>query len=157
MDNKNQQIISWEAPEYKHYEKNLGWYTTLIAVAILVIGYELLQRDFFAAIVMLILAGFVWFFSRQKPKTITISLSGKGVHLDELQIPYQQIKHFWIVNNERHKTLNIETTAYLNNLLVLELETQDPETLRQFLLRVLPEHAETQETLSQKIIHHLKF
>lgn len=157
MPAQEQKIISWEAPEYKHYEKNLAWYITLSAIAVLVIGYELLQGDIFAAIVMLILAGFVWFFSRQRPKQITISLTHKGIHLDNLQIPFRQIRHFWIVNNQRHKTLNLETTAYLNNLLVLELESQDPETLRQFLLQVLPEHEKTEETFSQKITHHLKF
>ena len=37
MSNKN--TISWQAPEFKHYEKNAGWYITLISIAVLILGF----------------------------------------------------------------------------------------------------------------------
>ncbi len=157
MPSKDEFLIAWEAPEFKHYHKNAAWYITLGAAAILIIGYMLIQRDLFGAITILILGIFIVFFSLQRPERITVGFSKKGVHIGELHLPYKTIKYFWVVHNERHKTLNMETTAYLNRLIIVELEDQDPEFIRAFLLQAVPEHENTQETFAQKVMHHLKF
>lgn len=153
----NQTIISWQAPEFRHYEKNYAWYITLAAVSVLVVGFFAVERDFFAAVCLAIIAAFIFFFAKQRPQIVIIELNPKGVVFGNLLFPYKQIKHFWIVHNERHKTLNIQTTAMLNNLMILELEEQDPEEIRRFLLNHLPEHEETEETSIQRIMHRFKF
>lgn len=153
----NQTIISWQAPEFRHYEKNHAWYITLAAVSILIIGFFAVERDFFAAVCLAIIAAFIFFFAGQKPQTVIIELNNRGVAFGSLMFPYKQIKYFWVVHNDNHKTLNLQTTAALNNLMILELEQQDPEEIRRFLLAYLPEHAETEGTPVQKIIHRFKF
>jgi hypothetical protein len=153
----DQILLSWQAPEFRHYEKNIGWYVTLFAIAILIIGYELFQQDFFGALTIGILTFFVLLFGRQRPQVVTIELTAKAVKIEDFYIPYKSIRHFWIVNNSSHKTLNIETTAYLNRFFLLELEDQDPEAVRELLLQVLPEHSSTEETFSQRLRHRLKF
>ena len=158
MPEKNQTTISWTAPEYKHYEKNAGWYTTLISIAILIAGFfVVVENDYFAAITILLLAGLVTFFAKQTPEEIEIELGTKSVRFGNLHFPYKQIKHFWVVHNERHKAVNLVTTTYINNVIVLELNQQDPDTIREFLLKHLPEHEATQETFAQKVMHWFKF
>lgn len=155
---KNQKTISWQAPEFRHYEKNIGWYTTLIAIAILVIGFFIIQQDYFAAITMAIIAALIVFFSRQTPEIVDIELNHTHISFGRLIFPYKHLKSFWIVDNQNHKTLNIETTTYINNLIVLELEDMEPEEIRSFLISYLPEHPErVKETFTQKIMHKLKF
>ena len=155
---KNQNSISWQAPEFKHYKKNAGWYVTLISITILIIGFfVIIQKDYFAAITIAILAVMIIYFSRQKPQIIEIHLTNKDVHQGNLHIPYKQIKHFWIVNKEPHKTLNFETSAYMNRLMVVELDEQDPDEIREFLLDFLPEHEDTEPTMTQRVIHWFKF
>ncbi|MBI3232302.1 MAG: hypothetical protein HYZ51_04460 [Candidatus Doudnabacteria bacterium] len=156
MSNKNS--ISWQALEFKHYEKNAGWYVTLVSIAILIAGFFIIvQQDYFAAITIMILAALIVYFSRQKPEIVEIHLTSKGLHTGNLHIPYKQIKHFWMVDKEPHKTVNFETSTFVNRLMIVELDEQDPEEVRQFLLAYLPEHHETEPTLSQKVIHWLKF
>jgi hypothetical protein len=156
MSNQNQ-TISWQAPEFRHYPKNLGWYITLIAVAVLIVGFFVIEKDLFAAATTALLAGFVIFFSRQKPTLVTIELSNKAIKFGNLSCPYKQLKYFWIVNSEHHKTLNFSTSTYVNNTIILELEDQDPDEIREFLLQHLPEHHETEATFAQKVSHKLKF
>ena len=157
MAESEQFIIAWQAPEFKHYQKNIAWYITLGAVAALIIGYMLIQRDLFGAVTIFLLVVFIVFFSLQRPNEVTVGLTNKGIHVGELHLPYKTIKHFWVVNNNRHKTLNMETTAYLNRIIIVELEDQDPDMVREFLMRVVPEHERTHETFAQRIMHHLKF
>lgn len=155
---KNQNSISWQAPEFKHYEKNPGWYVTAISIAVLIIGFFIIvQRDYFAAITLGVLTIFIIFFSRQKPQIVEIQLTSKGVHHGNLHVPYKQIKHFWVVNQEPLKTVNFETSAYMNRLMIVELENQDPDAVREFLLEYLPEHEDTQPTITQRVIHWFKF
>jgi hypothetical protein len=154
---KNQAPITWQAAEFKHYEKNAGWYVTLIAMAILIVAFFALQGDIFAAVTTGILALIVIFFSRVKPQDVDIELSHRGIKFGTVFYPYKQIKHFWVVHNEHHKTVNFHTTTYVNNILILELGDQTPDEIREYLLQHLPEHEETEATTAQKIMHRLKF
>jgi hypothetical protein len=149
--------INWEAPEFKHYEKGAGWYVTLLALAILVVSFFIFQKDIFGAVCVAMLSVLIILFSRHKPKDVKVELNEKGVHFGNLFYPYKQIKHFWIVNNDCHKTLNLETTAYLNNMVILELNGQNHELIRNFLVQFLLEHERTTETFVQRAMHRLKF
>lgn len=157
MSTQNQKTILWQAPEFKHYPKSYAWYVTFWAISILIVGYFFVNKDFFAGICLLILAGLVTFFAKQEPEIILVEISHKHIRFGNLVFPYQQIQHFWIVNNQHHKTLNIRTTALLNNLIILELENQDPDDVRAYLMKFVPEHPETEPTVPQKIMHKLKF
>ncbi len=153
----DQDTITWRAPEFRHYEKRASWYITFSAIAILVIGFFIVQKDLFAAISIGILAILIILFSRYKPKEVEIELTTKGVHVGNIFVPHKQIKYFWVVYNKNHKTINLHTTTYINNMIILELEDQDPEPVREFLLNFLPEHEETNETLTQRISHKIRF
>lgn len=149
--------FSWQAPEFRYYEKNSAWYVTLMAVCVLIIGFFAIEGDWFAAITIFILAGCVVFFSTQRPEIVEVELNSKSLHFANIAFPYKQLKHFWIVNNQNHKTLNFETSTVLNNTIVVELMDQDEDEIRNFLLQFIPEHHETTETFAQKISHRLKF
>jgi len=158
MANQNQKTISWQAHEFRHYPKNTGWYITLIAVAVLVIAFFIIiEKDVFAAVCLALLTILIIIFSRQVPQRVHIELEPTGIKFGRLFYPYKQLKYFWVVNNENHKTVNFHTSALVNNLVILELEHQDPEAVRNFLLKHLAEHSETEETSVQKVMHRLKF
>ena len=155
---KNKNSLSWHASEFKEYEKNLGWYIALVACAILIMGFfVIVQKDFFAAITIGILTIMIVFFARQKPQVLEIQLNNKGVYHGQVHIPYKQIKRFWIVDKHPHRTLNLETSTYLNRLMILELDEQDPDEVREFLLEYLPEHEDSEPTFAQRVIHWFKF
>ena len=157
MSNQNK-ILSWEAWEFRHYPKSTGWYVTLICIAVLVIVFFIIvEKDIFAAVCLAIIAFLVFLFSRQTPQRVGIELSSKGVKFDQLFYPYKEIKYFWVVHNEHHQTINLHTSALVNNIVILELDSQNPEEARRFLLQYIPEHTETEATSTQKIMHRFKF
>ncbi len=151
------ETISWQAPEFRHYPKNLGWFVTLIAVVTLVIVFFIIFNDIFAAVTSALLGGFIIFFARQKPGIVTVELTNKEVKFGNIHYPYKQIKYFWLVNTRHHKTLNFHTATYVNNTIVIELEAQDPDEVRNFLLPHIPEHHQTDATFAQRVSHRLKF
>lgn len=157
MAEKFETILEWEAPEFRHYPKNLAWYITLFIITLLLIVYQVYQQDWFGALSVAIIASFVAIFARHQPQVIPIQISDKGIHWGDTYIPYTHIKHFWVIDDEEHRALNIETTAYLNHQLSIELDDQDPEFVREILLELLPEHEEPEPTLAQRIAHRFRF
>ncbi len=157
MPQKFETIIEWEAPEFRHYPKNTAWYITLGVITSLLVAYEAFQKDWFGVISLAIIAGFVAMFARHTPRIISIQISDKGIHWGDTYIPYTHIKYFWVVDDGVHKTLNIETTAYVNHLHSIELDEQDPEFIRDILVEFLDEHEEPEPTLVQRIAHRFKF
>lgn len=150
-------FFSWEAPEFLHYEKNIGWYLTLIILTGLLVGYEVFQKDYFGAISLAILAFFIVAFSHQKPRTITVELSNVGINVSNHHIPYKHINRFWVVQTDHHKTLNLETSAYIHQTMIIQLANQDAEEIREFLMKIIPEHENPGPTLIQQVMHRLKF
>src|SRR4051812_25250971 len=99
MPQKFETLIEWEAPEFRHYQKNTAWYITLAIVTALLITYEAFQKDWFGAVSIGIIASFVALFARSKPKDISIQISDKGIHWGDTYIPYTHIKYFWVIDD----------------------------------------------------------
>ena len=129
----------------------------LISIAILLIIFFVIQKDNFAAVTMGILAVLVGLFSLQKPREVTIVLGDNAVNFGSVEFPYKQIKYFWIVDTQNHRTLNLEISTVISHTLIIELLDQDEREIRNFLKQHLQEHHETRETLAQRAAHKLKF
>jgi hypothetical protein len=156
MARELQHLKSWQAPEFKHYHKNFGWHTTFWIIVIFIVIYQIVSKDIFGAISVFLIALFATYLLKQRPEEVTVSLSNHGLHIDDLHVPYKNMKHFWIVDTENHRTLNIETTAYLNRLLIIEIEDQNPEDIREILISAVPEHESTEPTAIQQLMHYLR-
>ena len=157
MARQAETIIEWRAPEFRHYQKNAAWFITFGIIVAMIIAYQVFQSDWFGAVTIFIMAVLFGIFAMHKPKEVTVTLSTEGVHIDDSYIPYTRIKNFTIVDSENHKTLNLETTAYINHLLTIELAEQDPEEVREILGELLPENEIEGETMIQKISHKFRF
>lgn len=154
---ENKEEISWTAPEYIHYPKSRLWFGVLLFVGAGLIIYFLTQRDFLTALLFVLLLIVLFYFARKHPQTLHIHITHTGLKINNLKLPYQQIKSFWIVYDPPEvKTLNFETAAYLNRFLTLQLENEDPVQIRQFLLQFLSEDLDRGEYFTDKLSRHLK-
>jgi hypothetical protein len=151
------ETISWHAPEFRDYHKTYGWYAAAVAVTVLLVGFFLIQNDIFAAVTMGLIGLIAILFARKKPEIVNIELNSKGVKFGNILFPYKQIKYFWVVDNDRHKSVIFHTNTFLNNTIILELGDQNSDAVRNFLLAYLPEHTEDRETPIQRLMHKLKF
>lgn len=156
MEKKHE--ISWTAPEFIHYPKSLNWYLAAGGAALVLVVYFAFQKDFLTATMFVLLFLIVFFFARAKPRQVHITLSAHGIKLNDSRISYQQIKTFWLVYEPPEiKTVNFETSAYLNRYLTLQLGDGDPSEIRDFLLEYLLEDLDREERMPDKISRTLKF
>lgn len=157
MENKNE--ISWSAPEFVYYHKTAGWYTAFFAIAAVFIGWAAWRKDFFLISVLLIIFILAFVFGRRQPKNVKITLTEQGLKIKGLLYRYDTVlKSFWIVYRlPEAKTLNFETTNYLNHEITVQLGDQNPLEARDFLLKYLPEDLEREESTFDKWLRLFRF
>jgi hypothetical protein len=146
----------WQAPQFVHYEKNASWYGIFSLVVIGLIAILIWRHDLFGAISIGVVAVIALIFSRHKPEIIDIAISNYGIHSAEHHISHTNIKHFWIVDNNRHRTLNVHTDSGLGRIVIFQLGDADGEAVRAALSNFAQEH-EGEETLAQKIMHKFRY
>ncbi len=152
-------ILEWNAKEFEQYEKGTGWYLTLALLTVLVVGYFLFLKDYFAALTMLVMYAVIFYFSKHQPKDVVIRITTKGIRIDKLFYAYSSVHNFWIVNHDQAKTLHFETTAYLNRSIIVQLADQDPELIRDVLAEYIPENGANanRESFAVRVARKLKF
>ncbi len=149
--------INWDAKEFTHHEKTLVWYIVFTLIAIGLIVYSILSGSILTMVTfgLIVLLGFL--FSHRQPRVMPHSLTSSGIILGDTIIPYKNIKSFWIIYEPPQvKTLNIETTAYLNRHVTIQLGDQDPVPVKLFLKKYLPEDLNRDESFVDIIQRHLK-
>ncbi len=160
METKSSKIehIVWTAPEYQHYDKPREWYiwgTVLLGIVVL---YTLWVGDYLMLLTILIIAGVAYAVSHRPPREVNVTIDSKNITVNETVYPLKSVKYFWIhYQPPEVKTLNLETTNYINRDITIQLEDQDPNEVREFLLRFLPEDTDREETYTEKLSRKLRF
>lgn len=160
MKHKNQQDLelSWEAPEFAEHQRSKNWYIGFAAVSIMLIGFAVWLGSIITIITFCLLSAVGFGFAVQKPKQMTYSITNQGIIVGPSIYPYKNIRKFWIIYDPPHvKTLNFETTAYLNNIISIELGNQDPLPVKLTLKNNLLEDLDREESLSDMIARKAKF
>ena len=151
------QNIVWIADEFKKHEHDRGWYAGLFLMGTILIGWGLYTNNLIATLLFVLIVFTLYVLSHKDPDKIRIEISPQGVHVNEIFHPYHSLNGFWLMYDPPHlATLNFETKKGLNRHLIIELEEQDPEDIRDYLLHFLPEETDYEERFIDFLVRKLK-
>lgn len=152
------QTISWQAREFAEYRKSAGWYVGFTILSVLLMTFAVFSKSPLTIIAFAVMIASVFLFTRQKARFVTCSITPIGISVGKVVYPYKNIKTFWLFYNPPEiKTLNFETTAYLNNTVTVELGDQDPVAVKLLLNKYLVEDLEREESFSDVLARKTKF
>lgn len=161
MPNKkteNQTSISWTALEFVAHPKTPLWYLGFGVIALGLMVFGIFSQSIITIITFALLIIVAYVFAVKSPRRQTYELDARGIRVNDIIYPYKNIKTFWLVYNPPEvKALNFETTAYLNNLVSIELANQNPVAVKLFLNRYLPEDLDREESFSEVLARKVKF
>ncbi len=143
----------WEIPEFKTKEKKQIWYWVLGLVSLSIIGIAIYLENYLFAFLILI-GGFSLFrMSQQEGVTMTITLSQKGVGVNEEFYPYEEMSAFWIRSNkEGEPILLLATQKPVTPVISIRIHSEiDIMEMRDFLLNFVEEH-ELKEPFTNRIL-----
>jgi hypothetical protein len=155
-DLKTSETLTWTAPSHIHHRRSPGWYLIFLLVSIGLIAYAIYTNSIITAITFFLIITVVLILSSERPTVTTYKITKTGISAGKISYPYKIIKKFWIVYNSETKTLNLETTAYLNNKVILQIGKQNPAMLKKILGQYLTEDLNNQESLSEAMARRFK-
>ena len=159
MELYDQAIFSWVAPEYIRHDKNKNWFLAAAVIVGAVILADVLTNNITMALAVLVFAG-VYSYTHVKhpPKDIRITVSRLGIKVGNMIFPFGHIQAFWIVYNPPHiTTLNLKVKEHFFSDVVIQLQSEDPGPLREYLCSQIPELEGRTERLGESILRILKF
>jgi len=150
---KAKPLLTWEAPEFIKHSKGKKWFYGAGLLVVLLVMYALWTGSWTMAIAFIVLAGVYYISHHREPNQVTISLSHFGIKIGKRQLPYNQIKAFWIVYKPPHvKTLKLLTTDKVMTEVTIQLDGQEPGPVRALLTKHVPEYEGKDESFVDALI-----
>lgn len=147
MPNEKDILASWRAPEYASAEKSGAWYFGLFGLAVLLIVWSILSKNYLFTLIAAMATVVIYMLSQRKPEIMDIAITPDGVKINDRLYSYDDdLVKFWIIYKptEGVKTLNFDQRGIRPNL-VLQLEDQNPLRIREILLKYLEEDVTHEE------------
>lgn len=158
MENNNlPETITWNAPSHTRTSRSPAWYIVFGIISVALIFFGVYNHSILMIVTFSVVILSVMLLSAQEPKNVVFKATKSGIVSGSIVYPYKTIKTFWIIYNPPVvKTLNFETSAYLNNHISMELGQQDPTELKLYLSQYIPEDLDREESLTDTLARNLK-
>jgi len=152
----NTPVFSWEAREFTDYKKNGSWFAIVIVVAIALAAYFIWQKNWTATGVVVAASFALIAQSRAKPKKVKCEVFRSGIVVDEKAYPYETLKSFWVLGGD-HPKVRLEQTSRFKAPINMPIADEDPEQIRLFLAKKLPENEDQGEDFTDTVSRWLRF
>ncbi len=148
--------ISWKAPEFVHYTKDIYWFLGLGLGSLFLVGFAVWMRNWFMVAAFVLASIALVIVSRRKPEVVDHEITEEGIKVGNRFYSFSKLKSFWIIKTSPFPTLNFEPTRKISPVITLQLGKVDLDQIRQFLGRYLPEQEGRGEDIFDKITRILK-
>ncbi|MBA3550747.1 hypothetical protein H0W32_00885 [Patescibacteria group bacterium] len=149
-------VITWDAPEYHHFEKSTDWYWSLGIITICITIICLLFNNILFAIFIL-LSGFVTaLYGGRSPELIHIELRPRGLVVKDKFYPYTTLDSFWVDEEDHPQKVIFKSKKLLMPYIVVPVSHIHPEDIRMYLRMYLKE-VEHHESLGHKVLEYFGF
>jgi len=151
-----QPLISWDAPEHIHIEKNNDWYWAVGIITITAAVLAIIFNNLIFAILILVSAFALTVHAAKKPRIFHYEINDRGIMVNDILYPFLSLESFWISAYENPPKVLVKSHKTFMPYLSIYIEEVDPEKVRDILLNYIAE-TEHQEPISQKILENLGF
>jgi hypothetical protein len=144
--------ISWKISEYTKYPRDKKWYIIASIIAIGLIIYAIIDKNYFFALIIILSSGLIIFFNNEPPKKITVTLKYDGIELGSRFYEFYSIQNFYIIYRpkENIRRLYFEFKSAIRQRLSIDLDKQDPVKVRNYLRQYIDEDLDKEhEPLSE--------
>lgn len=151
-----QPLISWDAPEHIHTEKNNDWYWAVGIITLTAAALAFIFGNIIFGILIIVSAFALTIHAAQTPRIFHYQITDRGIMVNDVLYPFLGLDSFWIDAHITPSKILIKSHKTFMPYIVIFIEEVDPEKVRDILLNYISE-TEHQEPLTQKIIERLGF
>lgn len=150
-------LLEWTAPEYVKHVKGKQWFIIAGLVIVALVIYAIQTGSWTMAVAFIVLAGVYYLLHHQEPSEVSIQLTDFDIRIGTKSIPYSYIKAFWILYQPpRIKTLKLLTSDKILGEVGISLQDQPPGSVRDLLVKHIPEYEGKTESFVDMLIRSFK-
>jgi len=143
--------ISWDTPEYVHFDKNADWYWTVGIISVALVITSIIFGNILFAVVLGVGAFVLTLFASRKPRIIKVEVTDKAVIVDKTHLLYPTLQSFYIEDSHRHlPRLILRPKKQLSSLLFVPVTYENLDELK----ALLEDHLE-EEYFEPSLVHAL--
>ena len=148
-------IFSWESPDRVVYSKGVAWYI-VVAIITLLLATVLYFQKMLSGMSLVFAAALAFILlSRSKPRIVKCAIYAQGVVIDDRVYKYSDLKSFWITLADIPK-VRLQMNGVTAGVLTMPLGKTDPEQVRLYVSRFLPEDDDRGEDFSDTVNRFLR-
>lgn len=148
--------LTWMTREHEHVQRSTDWYWILGVVAVAGFVASVLLDNTLFGILILIAAGMLAYLSMKPPEEVTVSITERGIFINDMHYPYRKIKAFWVETDTGTPILLFVTDRFFIPQISIPIGDAPPEDIR-FILRTYLKEEHLRESSTHKFMETLGF
>ena len=150
-------VFYWQAIEFESNPKPSGWLLYVALIAIVLLAALLYLKIWLGAAV--VVAAFFALYSQSgsKGKKRNYAIYDQGITVDSRVYTFDQFKSFWIFPYQDRIIVRLEQLRRFALPIEMPIGEENPEQVRLFLSKHLPELEQQGEDISDRINRWIKF
>jgi len=155
--NSEKPVFSWSAAEFSQYKKSTNWYLVIGFSTVILILIFIWIKNYTAAGVVFA-AGLALFAQANiRPKKVKCEIYPDGIVVKEKAYPYDSFKSFWVIFSESRMVRLQPQGRFSASINMPISQNEDPEQIRLYLAKHLPEDEDRGEDITDTIQRWMKF
>ncbi|MFH1533670.1 MAG: hypothetical protein ABID64_01955 [Nitrospirota bacterium] len=143
-------VISWTAPEHLRHKRGKIWKVIVAALLIAAIVTGMAHQAWTFSLAIVVFAIVYYLVNREPTKDVEVSISDIGIKVGKRKYPFTRIKSFWLVYEPPYtKSLYVKVDGELVVDISIQLNSQDPSEVREFLIEKIPEKEGHNQSLTE--------
>lgn len=133
-------LLEWEAPSRPYKKRHASYYRTVAIIVVLVILVALFMREFILIGVILSFSFVIYVLGFVPPEDVRYKISTQGITIGDHFYFWGDLESFWFSQKDGFNLLNVLTHLRFPGLLIIMLDDQSPDEVRDILSKYLPYH-----------------
>lgn len=150
------QPLSWEASEFEVYQRDWKWYAVFVLVVGGILAYFIYTQQWLLAGVTVAMGLLLLVSGRLRPRQMSYRIDGQGVYINGKLFAFEQLKSFWLHDQDGKSYLNVISAFRLMPTLTMRINAVDKETIKSILGKFLPESGRQSEDWIDKMNRFLR-
>ncbi|MEI6144161.1 MAG: hypothetical protein WCP91_01015 [Candidatus Berkelbacteria bacterium] len=150
-------IFYWQAIEFESHEKPTNWLLYIILIAVALTALMIYLKMWLGAAVVVAACFALYSQSASRGKKRSYAVYNQGITVDDKVYTFDQFKSFWIFTYQERAIIRFEQLKRFAIPIEMPIGEENPEQVRLFLTKHLPEIEGRGEDVTDTINRWIKF
>lgn len=149
-------IISWNAPEHYHVEKQSDWYWAVGIITLAIAAVAIIFGNVIPGIFVIVAAVALVLHAARTPRMIRYEVNDRGIAMNDVLYPFLSLESFWIPHDQSPTKIILKSRKMFMPLIIVHIDEVDPEDVREVMLTYIAE-TEHHEPILKHILEKIGF